>query len=92
MKIFLEGTGPLKEYMGKETLEIEVGADSTVADLYPVIDEHWGSVLPPHIWNSKKHNFRGAVIVVINGTPVRDINLKLNQGDQIQLVKVLTGG
>jgi len=92
MKILIEGTGPLKEYLGDKIQEVVMLPDATVADLYPEIDARWGSNLPPHIWNSEKKKFRGAVIVVINGTPVRDLNLGLNHGDHILLVKALTGG
>lgn len=92
MKVLFEGTGPLKEYLGDNAVEVEIPPDAIVADLYPLIDELWGSNLPAHIWNSAKQKFRGAVVVVINGTPVQDLNLRLNHGDRVQLVKALTGG
>lgn len=92
MHIFIEGVGPLKEYLGDDTHEVVMTPDAVVADLYPLIAEYWGTNLPPHLWNSEKQKFRGAVVVVINGTPVQDLNRKLNHGDHIQLVKALTGG
>jgi hypothetical protein len=92
MKILLEGTGPLKEYLGDNALEVEMLPEAIVADLYPLIEARWGSSLPAHLWNSAKQKFRGAVVVVINGTPVQDIDRRLNHGDHVQLVKALTGG
>ena len=92
MKIRLEGTGALKEYMGDSIHEIELHNNAVIADLYPEINTRWGTALPPHIWNPEKEQFRGAVVVVINKTPTRDIGLRLNHGDHVQLVKALTGG
>ncbi len=92
MKILLEGTGPFKEYLGDNAVEVEMPNSAIVADLYPLIDELWGSILPAHIWNSAKQKFRGAVIVFLNGSIIQDLNQRLNDGDHIQLVKALTGG
>ena len=92
MRITLEGTGEIKEFIGGEFQKIDLHDNAVIGDLLPVIDEKWGLIFPPHIWDKTKQKFRGPVILVINKIPTRDMNLRLNQGDHIQLVKAMVGG
>ena len=92
MKIKLEGTGDLKNYMGEDQTAIELEDHAVIADLLPIIEEKWGSAFPAHYWNWKKHRFRGPVVVVVNDVPVRGMDAQLNEGDHVQLVKALVGG
>ena len=92
MRITLEGTGELKEFIGEEFQKIDLHDNAVIGDLLPVIDEKWGLIFPPHIWDKKRQQFRGPVVLVINKIATRDMNLRLNHGDHIQLVKALVGG
>ena len=92
MRITLEGTGALKEFIGEEFQEIDLHDNAVIGDLLPVIDEQWGLIFPPHIWDKTKQKFRGPVILVVNKIATRDMNLQLKHGDHIQIVKALVGG
>jgi hypothetical protein len=92
LRITLAGTGDLKRIIGEKHQIVDLQDNAVVADLFPIIDERWGSVFPPHIWNNKKLRFRGPVIIVINEKATQDMNLQLNHGDHILLVKALVGG
>jgi hypothetical protein len=92
MRITLEGTGELKEFIGEEFQEIELHDNAVIGDLLSVIDEKWGLIFPPHIWDIKRQKFRGPVILVVNKIPTRNMNLRLTDGDHILLVKAMVGG
>ena len=92
MKITLEGTGELKNYMGEDQHPLDLNDNAVIADLLPIIEEKWGTIFPAHFWNWKKHQFRGPVVVVINDAPIKDMNKQLSEGDRVQLVKALVGG
>ena len=92
MKVTIEGSGSLKKYVGEHHQTVDLQDNAVVGNLLPIIDEKWGSVFPPYIWNSKKQKFRGPVIFVVNDKSTRKMNLKLKEGDHILLVKALVGG
>lgn len=92
MKITIEGAAPLNKFMKEGISTVDLGDQVVISDLLPIIDKKWGAVFPPHIWNKKKHQFRGPVVFVLNDIPVKNMDTPLKDGDHVMLVKALVGG
>lgn len=92
MKVYLKSIGDLRDYFGRAPQEIEVPEDATFRLLLTVIDERWGSSLPPYLWDAQKRNFKGAVYFVLDKRVVQDLDTPLHDGQEVILMKALSGG
>ena len=92
MKVYLKSIGDLRDYLGRDPLEIELPAGAVFEELLVLIGERWGKVLPPFIWDSDKQQFRGAVFFVIDKHVVQDMATPLQDGQEIALMRALSGG
>ncbi len=92
MKVYLKSIGDLRDYFGRETQEIELPEGATFQQLLEAIGQRWGAVLPPYIWDAAKGEFRSALFLVVDKQVVQDMARALSDGQQIALVKALSGG
>jgi len=92
MKILLTSIGDLRDYFGREPQEIELNNGATIQDLLLVIDDHWGAILPPYLWDASEKRFRGPVFFLINKEVFQDMQTPLSDGLEIQVMRALVGG
>jgi len=92
MKIKLKSIGDLRDYFGREPQEIEMPDKAVMADLFGVIEERWGSVLPAYLWDREKKRFRGAVALLVDKKVIHNMKTPLKDGMEIQLLKAIAGG
>ncbi len=92
MKVYLKSIGDLRDYFGREPQEIELPADAPFRELLTIIAERWGTALPPYLWDPEKRQFRGAVFFVVDKQVVQDMEMPLRDGQEIVLMRALSGG
>jgi len=92
MKVYVKSIGDLRDYLGRDPQEIELPAGALFGELLALIGKRWGKVLPPFIWDADKHQFRGAVFFVVDKQVVQDMNMPLEDGQEIALMRALSGG
>jgi sulfur carrier protein ThiS len=92
MNVVLKAIGDLKDYLGKEPREVELPQNARVRDLLKYIEQHWGAGLPAYLWDFKKHQFRGPIVLVINKKAVQDLEAPLQDGIEISIMRAIAGG
>ena len=92
MKVYLKPIGDLRDYLGREPRELELHDGAAFGELLSLIGERWGKILPPFIWDAEKQQFRGAVFFVVDKQVVQDMGLVLQEGQEIALMRALSGG
>jgi molybdopterin converting factor small subunit len=92
MKIRLKSIGDLRDYFGREAQEIEMQENAVVRDLFQVIEDRWGAILPTYLWDRDKKRFKGAVALLVDKQVIRDFGTPLKDGMEIQLLKAIAGG
>ncbi len=92
MKVYLKSIGDLRDYLGREPQEIELPEDARFGQLLALIGEQWGKRLPAFIWDFEKQQFRGAVFFVVDKQVVQDMDMPLKDGQEIALMRALSGG
>jgi len=92
MLINFEAVGSLREHFGSEVVSVEMNNEEKIADILIIIKEKWGEVIPAFMWDTTKNDFRGPIIILVNGTVQMNRAFVLHQGDFIQLRKVMVGG
>ncbi len=92
MKVYLKSIGDLRDYLGREPHEIDLPEGARFEQLLALIGERWGNSLPPFIWDADKQKFRGALFFVVDKQVVQDMDMPLNDGQEIVLMRALSGG
>ena len=93
MKIILRPFGTLQLYFGEGRIEVDCPPGITFFKLCEVIDERWGSRLPPSLWNAASRRFVAQVIVMIDG---KELSAQgdpiICEGQEILLLLPFEGG
>ena len=92
MKIRLKSIGDLRDYFGREPREIELPENAIMGDLFPVINEYWGTILPAYLWDREKLCFKGAVVLLVDKRVIHDFKTPLKDGMEVQILKAIAGG
>ena len=92
MRIQLKTRGDLGEYFGKAPHEIELADGASFGDLQAIIGSRWGAKLPRYMWDTEKQRFRGAVFFVLDKHVVQDMDMPLEDGGEVMLVRAISGG
>ncbi len=92
MKVYLKSIGDLRDYLGRDPHEIELPEGARFGQLLRLIGERWGKSLPPFMWDAGKQQFRGAVYFVVDKQVVQDMDMPLKDGQEIALMRALSGG
>jgi molybdopterin converting factor small subunit len=92
VKIRIAAVGDLREYFGRDAVEIALPENATLRDLLEEISRRWGVQLPNHIWDHDRKAFRGPTVMLMNGQSLRDPKTPLGDGGEIRLMHAIVGG
>jgi molybdopterin converting factor small subunit len=92
MIVRLRAFGELERLFDGERPLLSLPDHATLGDLLNVIDERWGGRLEPMWWDRAARRFRGPVVILTGGTDVHDPATQLNDGQEVLLVPVVSGG
>lgn len=92
MRIRLKAVGELREHFGREAQAMELPEGANFRSLLSAIGVRWGAGLPSQLWDSGEGKFRGAVYLVRDGHAVLDQATPLEDGEEIVVLRALSGG
>ena len=92
MIVRLRAFGELERLFGGERPQVGLPDHATLGDLLDVIDERWGAQLEPVWWDRATRRFCGPVVILAGGTDLHDPATPLNDGQEVLLVPVVSGG
>ncbi len=92
MRVRLVAMGQLEKDFGGVRFDFEFAPGSTLADLLRKVGEDFSERLPESLWNRAECRFRGAVVMMSDGGPLRNPAGILRDGQEILIFKVLVGG
>lgn len=91
MIVNVRAFGPLKHYLGEDRQQVELPEGATLQDLMYVVDTNWSKILPPQLWDIEKKRLNG-VIILVDSTPVQELDTPLEENQEVHLVKIMVGG
>ena len=92
MKIKLQGMGYLREFLGREPQSVELHENSTLKDLLEWIGTHHAERFPPYLWDATQHQFRGPIMLVVDGKMTVDTSTPLREGLEVNVMYAVAGG
>lgn len=92
MKITVRFMGPLREFVGGETLELELREGASYGEALDEIDKRLGGRLPGRIWDSSARDFKAGILVMGTGRDLGDRSVVLRDGEEIKVLPMLGGG
>ena len=92
MIVRLRAFGELERLFDGERPHLSLPDHATLGDLLDAIDERWGAQLEPVWWDRAARRFRGPVVILAGGTDLHDPATPLNDGQEVLLVPVVSGG
>jgi molybdopterin converting factor small subunit len=92
MIVRLRAFGELERLFDGERPLLGLPDDAMLGDLLDAIAERWGAQLEPFWWDRAARRFRGPVVILVGGTDVHDPATRLNDGQEVLLVPVVSGG
>ncbi len=84
--------GPLRRYFGAEKKALEMQSGATVADLWRIVDEIWGDLLPADVWDRGERRFRKGVALFMNSVRVSDFSQRIEDDAEFYLLEFMAGG
>jgi MoaD family protein len=86
--------GPMADFIGKTELDVQVKEGTTLCDVFQEVGREYGQNVKKKII-APDGDFHPYVLVSLNGTDVRGqkgIDTRLNDGDEVLLALLITGG
>ena len=95
MKIIVHTILGLKQVLGQKWTEIELPEESSMEDLFSYMKKKWGDKLHTHLFDPDSGEVLGHLRVMINGQTIQflqGMKTKLNEGDEVFILPLLSGG
>jgi sulfur carrier protein ThiS len=92
MKVFFKSIADLRDYFGREPVELELPEGATLFNLLDEIAVRWGPGLPKYLWDAEKNQFRGPIVLLVNKKVYLDHSMPLIEGQEITAMKAIAGG
>ena len=95
MKVRVSYFGFLRTKFDSTSEDIQMSKGSKVYDLFQYLANRYGEHFKLYVLNPEKIEVRSDVLVNINDMPVQQIQgleTRLNDGDQIDILPLFTGG
>jgi MoaD family protein len=96
VKIKVEYIGHIRNILGSgREEEVEVTEDAAIADLLMVLSEKYGEAFRKAVYEKGCGDVKSNFMVTVNGYLLNQLNgveTKLNDGDHVALMPVVSGG
>ncbi|MEM2081090.1 MAG: MoaD/ThiS family protein [Candidatus Bathyarchaeia archaeon] len=96
MKVTVDYLGSIKQTLGlKQAEQIELKSGASVRDLLTLLAEKYGEPFKKAVYEPKGLDLKPHHILSVNGlllNQLEGIETKLNDGDRVVLMPVVTGG
>lgn len=92
LKVTFRSVADLREYFGREPVELQLAEDATLHSLLQVIAQRWGPQLPAYMWDAQQNVFRGPILLLVNKKVVLDLSTALRDGQEVTVMHALAGG
>jgi len=92
MHVTLIAMWQLEKDLGGKQFTFDFLPGSTLADFLRKFGDTFAGRIPEALWNRVESRFRGPVVMMTNGVPLRNPAEILHDGQEIQVFKVLVGG
>jgi len=96
LQVKVEYLGHVRGYVGnKRVEEIEVEENSSIVDLLLVLGKKYGDLFKRSVYEPKGADVKSNYIITVNGyllNQLRGIMTKLNAGDKIVILPIVSGG
>ncbi|NJE13170.1 MoaD/ThiS family protein [Thermococcus sp. LS2] len=89
--VHLMYAGKVSEITGKLREKIEVNDECTIHDILEELAVQYGPRFEKEVFDHKKGTMPYDIVVLINGSIVRDFNKKLNDGDFVSILQAICG-
>ncbi len=96
MKVKVEYLGHIKNLTNNtREEEMELTSDSTIADLLEMLTEKYGEPFKKAVYEPKGTDVKANYIITVNGyllNQLEGLTTKLNNGDHVALLPIVSGG
>jgi molybdopterin converting factor small subunit len=95
MKITIHASLGLKQALGQKITEVELPDESILEDLFLHMKQRWGDKLHIHLFDPDSGQVLHHLRILINGRTVhllRGMKTKLNEGDEVVILPLISGG
>lgn len=92
MEVILKPVGFIEKFFPEKEIRLELANTATLADLYQIMGQLYGSDISAAVWNHKKSRFRGPVSVSADGRLLIKDDECLYDGQIIVFKRFLIGG
>ena len=92
MKVTVLFMGPLKDYVGQQTAELDLPEQSAYGALLDEIGRRFGHCFPDKIWDSNGGGFKAGILILGTGRDLEDRQTLLKEDEEIKILPLLGGG
>ena len=92
MKVAVRFMGPLKDYVGEETVPFDLPGQATYGALLEEIGRRFGHCFPEKIWDTNGGGFKAGILIMGTGRDLDDRETLLKDGEEVKVLPLLGGG
>jgi len=92
MNVTINFLGILSEYIGTDTVFMELLQGATYGDLLNEVSHKFGDRLPKGVWDKENCQFRAGVLSIGEGRDLETKETVLKDGENITIVVHMAGG
>jgi hypothetical protein len=92
MIIVLKSVADLRDYFGRDPVELELPENATLQNVIEEISVRWGAILPTYMWDRTNIQFRGPILLLVDKKVCQDFTAPLQGGQEVIVMKALAGG
>ena len=92
MKVAVRFMGPLKDYVGEETVPFDLPGPATYGALLQEIGHRFGHCFPEKIWDRDLSCFKAGILIIGTGRDLEDPETLLMDDEEIKVLPMFGGG
>jgi molybdopterin converting factor small subunit len=92
MKVTVQFMGPLKDFIGEQTVQFDLPDQATYGALLEEIGCRFGERFPEKIWDTNGRGFKAGILIMGAGRDLEDRETLLKEDEEIKVLPLLGGG
>jgi sulfur-carrier protein len=95
MKIIIHTILEIRQALGQRRIEVDLPQGSAVEDLIAYMKKRWGEKLYTHLFDPDSGEVLAHLRIMVNGQTIhflRGMNTLLNEGDEVLILPLASGG